>query len=85
MKGKDEVSNPPRKKKKLAQQGSVALAGKEVAGKGPSGDWEGPGSRDLKSRPKQQVSDPTTYPDTEPISLPKKKKKKRRLEEREKR
>ncbi|KAM6194195.1 ubiquitin carboxyl-terminal hydrolase 36 [Sarcoramphus papa] len=85
VKGKDEVSNPPRKKKKLAQQGSVALAGKEAAGKGPSGDWEGPGCQDLESRPKQQVSDPTTSLDTGPISPPKKKKKKRRLEEREKR
>ncbi|KAM6344665.1 ubiquitin carboxyl-terminal hydrolase 36 isoform 3-T4 [Alca torda] len=85
VKGKDEVSSPPRKKKNLAQEGSVSLTGKKAAGKGPSGGQEGLGCQDLESRPKQQVSDPSTYRDTEPISPPKKKKKKkkRRMEETE--
>ncbi|XP_075297292.1 ubiquitin carboxyl-terminal hydrolase 36 [Opisthocomus hoazin] len=79
-KGKDEVSSPPRKKKNLAQEGSVSLAGK-----GPSGGQEGLGCQDLESWPKQQVSDPSTHLDTEPVFPLKKKKKKRRLEETEER
>ncbi|XP_075374929.1 ubiquitin carboxyl-terminal hydrolase 36 [Mycteria americana] len=83
VKGKDEVSSPPRKKNNLAQEGSVSLAGKEAAGKGPSSGREAAGCQDLESRPKQQASDPSIYPDTEPISPVKKKKKKRRMEETE--
>lgn len=85
VKGKDEVSSPPRKKKNLAREGSVSLTGKKVASKGPSGSQEGLGCQDLESRPKQQVTDPSTYRDTEPISpvKKKKKKKKRRMEETE--
>ncbi|XP_075575743.1 ubiquitin carboxyl-terminal hydrolase 36 [Pelecanus crispus] len=85
VKGRDEVSSPPRKKKNLAREGSVSLAGKEAAGKGPSGGREVPGCQDLESRPKQQVSEPSTYLDTEPISPLKRKKKKRRMEETEER
>ncbi|XP_059684129.1 ubiquitin carboxyl-terminal hydrolase 36 [Gavia stellata] len=87
VKGKDEVSSPTKKKKKkkkkknLAQEGSVSLVGKEVAGKSPSGGREAPGCQDLESRPKQQVSDPSTCLDTEPISPVKKKK--RKIEETE--
>lgn len=40
MKGKDEVSSPPRKKNNLAQKGLVSCAGKEAAGKGPGGGRE---------------------------------------------
>ncbi|XP_051491017.1 ubiquitin carboxyl-terminal hydrolase 36 isoform X2 [Apus apus] len=84
VKDKDEVSSPPKKKKKknLAQEGSISLVGKEVAGKAPSSGQEEPGCQDLESRPKQQVSDPSTWSDTASISpLKKKKKKKRRMEE----
>ncbi|NXS66687.1 UBP42 hydrolase, partial [Pandion haliaetus] len=84
--GKDEVSSPPTKEKKLTQEGSVSLVGKEVAGKGPSGDQGGLGSWDLESRPKPQVSDPSTSLDKDSIYLfkkKKKKKKKRRMEETE--
>ncbi|XP_075025383.1 ubiquitin carboxyl-terminal hydrolase 36 isoform X3 [Calonectris borealis] len=85
VKGTDEVSSPPRKKKNLVQEGSVSFVGKEAARKGPSGGREALGCQDLESRPKQQVSDPSTYLDTEPISPLKKKKKKRRMEETEER
>ncbi|XP_042658355.1 ubiquitin carboxyl-terminal hydrolase 36 isoform X2 [Tyto alba] len=85
VKGKDEVPSPPRKKKNLTQEGSVSLAGKEAAGKGPSSGGDGPGCWDLESRPKQQVSDPGTYLDVEPTFPLKKKKKKRRMEETEER
>lgn len=87
VKGKDEVSSPPRKKKNLTQEDSVSLTGKKAAGKGPSSGQEGPGCQDLESRPKQQVPEPGTYLDTEPISplKKKKKKKKRRMEETEER
>ncbi|XP_009879603.1 PREDICTED: ubiquitin carboxyl-terminal hydrolase 36, partial [Charadrius vociferus] len=86
VKGKDDVSSPPRKKKNLAQEGSVSLTGNKAAGKGPSRGQEGPSCRDMESRPKQQVPEPSTYLDTEPISpLKKKKKKKRRMEETEER
>lgn len=74
-KGNDEVSNPPRKKKKLSPESSVFLTGKEAAGEGGQ---EGLGCGELKSRPEQHVSDPG-----EPISPLKKKKKKRRMEEAE--
>lgn len=83
VKGKDEVSSPPRKKKNLTQEGSVSLLGKEAAGKGPSSGREAQGCQELESGPKQQVSDSSTCLDTEPISPVKKKKKKRRMEETE--
>ncbi|XP_052663530.1 ubiquitin carboxyl-terminal hydrolase 36 [Harpia harpyja] len=84
VKGKDEVSNPPTKKK-LIQEGLVSLVGKEAAGKGPSSGQEGLGSQNLESRPKPQVSDPRASLDKESIYLCKKKKKKkrRRMEETE--
>ncbi|XP_074016336.1 ubiquitin carboxyl-terminal hydrolase 36 [Numenius arquata] len=87
VKGKDEVPSPPRKRKNLAEEGSVSLTGKKAAGNGPSGGQEGLGCQDLESRPKQQVSDPSTSLDTDPISplKKKKKKKKRRMEEVEER
>ncbi|XP_068007409.1 ubiquitin carboxyl-terminal hydrolase 36 isoform X2 [Melanerpes formicivorus] len=75
VKGKDEISKPPKKKKKLSQEGSVSLMGKEVEGQ--SGQ-EGPSCEDMDSRPKQYVSDPM-----KPISHLKKKKKKRRVKETE--
>ncbi|KAM6049952.1 ubiquitin carboxyl-terminal hydrolase 36 [Theristicus caerulescens] len=81
LKGKDEVSSPPRKKKNLAQEGSVSLKGKEAAGKGPISGRETPGCQDQESRPKQQVSDPSTYLDMEPISPLKKKKRMEETEE----
>ncbi|KAM6376793.1 ubiquitin carboxyl-terminal hydrolase 36 isoform 2-T2 [Pluvialis apricaria] len=85
VKGKDDVSSPPRKKKNLAQEGSVSFTGKKAAGKGPSSGQEGSGCQDLESSPKQQVPEPSTYLDTEPISplKKKKKKKKRKMEETE--
>uniref|UniRef100_A0A663EJG4 ubiquitinyl hydrolase 1 n=1 Tax=Aquila chrysaetos chrysaetos TaxID=223781 RepID=A0A663EJG4_AQUCH len=85
VKGKDEVSNPPTKEKKLTQEGLVSLVGKEAAGKGPSSSQEELGSRNLESRPKPQVSDPSASLDKESIYLCKKKKKKkrRRMEETE--
>ncbi|KAM6050325.1 ubiquitin carboxyl-terminal hydrolase 36 [Chlamydotis macqueenii] len=88
--GKDEVSSPARKKrrKNLAQEGSLSLAGRETTGTGPSSGQEEPGCGDLESRPRQQVSDLSTYVETEPISPLKKKKKKRkkrRMEETEER
>ncbi|XP_054250042.1 ubiquitin carboxyl-terminal hydrolase 36 [Indicator indicator] len=73
--GKDEISKPPKKKKKLSQEGSVSLMGKEVEGKGGQ---KGPSCEDMESRPKQYVSDPM-----KPISHLKKKKKKRRMKETE--
>ncbi|XP_068269291.1 ubiquitin carboxyl-terminal hydrolase 36 isoform X2 [Nyctibius grandis] len=85
---RDEVSSPPKKKKKrknVTQEGSVSLAGKEAAGKGPSGGQEGPGCQELEGRPKQQVPDPSPHLDTEPTSPLKRKKKKRRMEETEER
>uniref|UniRef100_A0A8C3J3Z1 Ubiquitin carboxyl-terminal hydrolase n=1 Tax=Calidris pygmaea TaxID=425635 RepID=A0A8C3J3Z1_9CHAR len=88
VKGKDEVSSPPRKRKNLAEEGSVSLTGKKAAGNGPSGGQEGLGCQDLESRPKQQVSDPSSSLDMEPVSSlkkKKKKKKKRRMEEAEER
>ncbi|NXQ99227.1 UBP36 hydrolase, partial [Sagittarius serpentarius] len=63
VKGKDEVSKPPRKKKKLP--------------KGTCGGREGLGCRDLESSPKQQVSDPSMYLDMEPISSLRKKRRRR--------
>ncbi|KAM6111101.1 ubiquitin carboxyl-terminal hydrolase 36 [Pterocles gutturalis] len=78
-KGKDEGTSPARKKKNLALQGPASLAGK-----GPSGGREGSDRQDPESSPKQQVSDPRSSLDTEPI-CPVKKKKKRRMEETEER
>ncbi|XP_010566384.1 PREDICTED: ubiquitin carboxyl-terminal hydrolase 36 [Haliaeetus leucocephalus] len=85
VKGKDEVSNPPTKEKKLIQEGLASLVGKEAAGKSPSSGQEGLGSWNLESRPKPQVSDPSASLDKESIYLCKKKKKKkrRRMEETE--
>ncbi|XP_064323232.1 ubiquitin carboxyl-terminal hydrolase 36 isoform X1 [Phalacrocorax carbo] len=83
VKGKDDVSSPPRKNN-LAQEGSVSLTGKEAAGECSRSGREVPDWQNLESSPKQHVSDPSTYLDTEPISpLKKKKKKKRRMEEAE--
>ncbi|NXT21865.1 UBP42 hydrolase, partial [Syrrhaptes paradoxus] len=78
-KGKDEGTSPARKKKNLAPQGPASLAGK-----GPSGGWEGSDSQDPESSPKQLVSDPRTSLGMEPV-CPVKKKKKRRMEEMEER
>ncbi|KAM9371462.1 ubiquitin carboxyl-terminal hydrolase 36 [Phaethornis superciliosus] len=85
VKGKDEISSPPKKKKKknLAQKGSESLLWKEAAGKGPNSGCQGPGSQDLESMPKQQVSEHSGCLDSAPISPLKKKKKKRRMEETE--
>ncbi|NXG39110.1 UBP42 hydrolase, partial [Dromaius novaehollandiae] len=83
--GKDELSSPPRKRKHLAQEGSVSPAGKGTAVKAPSGGREGLGSQDPESRPKQQALDPSRFPSTEPISPLKKRKKKRRAQETEER
>lgn len=74
--GKDEIPKPPRKKKKLSQEGSVSLMGKEVEGRGGQ---EAPSCEDMESRPKKHVSDPM-----KPVFHLKKKKKKRRVEETEK-
>ncbi|XP_062447814.1 ubiquitin carboxyl-terminal hydrolase 36 [Rhea pennata] len=81
--GKDELCSPPKKRKHLAQEDSVSPAGKGTAVKDPSGGRKGLGSQDLESRPKQQASDPSRFPSTEPISPLKKKKKKRRMQETE--
>ncbi|NXE57527.1 UBP36 hydrolase, partial [Casuarius casuarius] len=81
--GKDELSSPPRKRKHLAQEGSVSPAGKGTAVKDPSGGREGLGSQDVESRPKRQALDPSRFPSTEPISPLKKKKRKRRAQETE--
>lgn len=82
VKGKDEVSNPPTKEKKLIQE---SFMGKEAAGNGPSSGQEGLGSQNLESPPKPQVSDSSASLDKESIYLckKKKKKKKRRMEETE--
>ncbi|XP_064006865.1 ubiquitin carboxyl-terminal hydrolase 36 isoform X3 [Pogoniulus pusillus] len=74
--GKDETPKPPRKKKKLSQEGSVSLMEKEVEGRGAQ---EAPSCEDMESRPKKHVSDPM-----KPVFHLKKKKKKRRMEETEK-
>lgn len=60
----------------------MSPAGKEVAGKGPSGGREAPSCQHRKIRPVVQVSGPRTCLDTEPI-CPLKRKKKRRMEETE--
>ncbi|XP_014804810.1 PREDICTED: ubiquitin carboxyl-terminal hydrolase 36 [Calidris pugnax] len=88
MKVKDEVSSPPRKRKNLAEEGWVSLTGKKAAGNGPSDGKDMESCQDMESRPKQQVSDPSSSLDMEPISSlkkKKKKKKKRRMEEVEER
>ena len=45
----------------------MSPAGKEVAGKGPSGGREAPSCQHRKIRPVVQVSGPRTCLDTEPI------------------
>ncbi|XP_065708585.1 ubiquitin carboxyl-terminal hydrolase 36 isoform X3 [Patagioenas fasciata] len=77
-KGKDGASSPPRKKKHLAQGGSVSPGGKAVADEGPSGEREAPGCGDTESRPRPQGSDAGVCLDVGPISHHKKKKKRRR-------
>ncbi|NXK47524.1 UBP36 hydrolase, partial [Chauna torquata] len=78
--GKDEVSSPPRKRRNLAREGSVS-----PVGKGAAGADAGAGREELRSRPKQQVPDPSCFPGMEPVSPPRKRKKRRRLQETEER
>ncbi|XP_037259045.1 ubiquitin carboxyl-terminal hydrolase 36 isoform X2 [Falco rusticolus] len=79
VKGTDEDSSPPRKKRKksFSGKGLMSFTWKE-ASEGPSGGQEGPSCQDLEKRPKQQVSGRSICLDMEPISS---KKRKRTVEE----
>lgn len=78
--GKDEACSPPKKRRNVAQEGSLSPAGRGVAAVDGGG-----GREEQQSRPKQQTSAPSCFPGTEPVPPLKKKKKKRRLQEMEER
>ncbi|XP_038021379.1 ubiquitin carboxyl-terminal hydrolase 36 isoform X1 [Anas platyrhynchos] len=78
--GKDEACSPPKKRRNVAQEGSLSPAGRGAAAVDGGG-----GREEQQSRPKQQTSAPSCFPGTEPVPPPKKKKKKRRLQEMEER
>ncbi|XP_068510767.1 ubiquitin carboxyl-terminal hydrolase 36 isoform X1 [Anas acuta] len=78
--GKDEACSPPKKRRNVAQEGSLSPAGRGAAAADAGG-----GREEQQSRPKQQPSAPSCFPGTEPVPPPKKKKKKRRLQEMEER
>lgn len=78
--GKDEACSPPKKRRNVAQEGSLS-----PAGRGAAAAEGGGGREEQQSRPKQQTSAPSCFPGAEPAPPLKKKKKKRRLQEMEER